>query len=127
MGSGVSSSGDAAVPAARFLTLITILFEGKGGDLKWTNVRVLSRLFDQRIYWSQQQGLVYPAAMRLGAIGFGCGSFWENASSAPAAHIPGQKVEVPIKVRLGTSSGRLFVLTPRDLIETPSCLESDRR
>jgi len=34
IGSGVSSSGDAAVPEARFLTLITILFERKGGDLK---------------------------------------------------------------------------------------------
>jgi hypothetical protein len=34
IGSGVSSSGDAAVPAARFLTLITVLFEGKEGDLK---------------------------------------------------------------------------------------------
>lgn len=41
IGSGVSSSGDAAVPAARFLTLIPILFERKGEDLKWTNVRVL--------------------------------------------------------------------------------------
>ena len=41
IGSGVSSSGDAAVPEARFLTLIPILFERKGEDLKWTNVRVL--------------------------------------------------------------------------------------
>ena len=41
IGSGVSSSGDAAVPAARFLTLIPILFKRKGGNLKWTNVRIL--------------------------------------------------------------------------------------
>ena len=65
------------------------------------------------------------AAVRLGvpgrnatwAIGFGCGSI--NASSAPTAYIPGQKVEVPIKVCLGTKLGPLFVLTHATLIETP--------
>jgi hypothetical protein len=34
IGSGVSSSGDVAAPAARFLTLITILVEGRrGGEI----------------------------------------------------------------------------------------------
>jgi hypothetical protein len=86
----VSSSGDAAVPAARFLTLITVLFEGKEGDLKWANVRVLLRLFDQRIYWLQQQCLVYPVQCDLGN--------WirmrlvlRTRQVHPAAHIPGQK------------------------------------
>ena len=64
-------------------------------------MRVPSRLFDQQIYWSQQQGLVYPTSMRLGQLDSDAARS-ENASSAPAAHIPGQKVEVPIKVCLGT-------------------------
>jgi hypothetical protein len=65
-------------------------------------VRVPSRLFDQQIYWSQQQGLVYPTSMRLGQLDSDAARS-ENASSAPAAHIPGQKVEVPIKVCLGST------------------------
>ena len=56
---------------------------------------------------------MYPAAMRLGQLDSDAARS-ENASSAPTAHIPGQKVEVPIKVCLGTKLGPLFVVDTRD-------------
>ena len=78
------------------------------------------------VRFGRRGNLVYPAAMRLGQLDSDAARS-ENASSAAAAHIPGQKVEVPIKVCLGTKLGPLFGVDTRDLIENTRRLESDRR
>lgn len=105
-GSGVSSSGDAAMPAARFLMLITIVAHEKVGDRVLDVVRTIVGCIRAVTLLGAVWGFGALGRNVTWAIGFQCGSFCENASSCTCSAHPWPSVEILVKgCALGTKHG----------------------